>query len=108
MKIITLQRLTNNGEPVYEEEGDTRDWFCVIETEEEQMVYDKFVCGDRSSGVNKVIHSLWNAMVIHAGEDEGLAWGDDDVWGYFSPSDTVPEVGEQWTDGDGDRWGRVK
>ena len=101
MKIITLQRLTDNGEPVYEEECDTRDWFCVIETEEEQMVHDIAIDKEGDYLV------LWNNMVIHAGEDEGLAWGDDDVWGYFRPGETVPEVGEEWTDDDGDRWGRV-
>lgn len=103
MKIITLQRLTENGEPVYGEEGDIRDWFCVIETEEEQIVYD-LAHGDGSKDTQR----LWNYMVNNAGKNEGLAWGDDDVWGYFSPSDTVPKVGEQWTDDDGDRWGRVR
>ena len=101
MKIITLQRLTEGGEPVYEEEGDIRDWFCVIETAEEEMVYDEFL------EYPSQYEHIWNAMVKHAGLGEGLAWGDDDVWGYFRPDEAVPEVGEEWTDEDGDKWGRV-
>lgn len=107
MKIITLQRLTDNGEPVYEEEGDIRDWFCVIETKEEEMVYDDFI--EHLGGYNGDPRDLlWNKMVIHAGLGVGLSWGDDDIWGYFRPDETVPEVGEEWTDGDNDRWGRVE
>lgn len=105
MKIITMQRLTEGGEPIYEDEGDIRDWFCVIETEEEEMVYDLFTTGIGKRYNN--IEKLWNNMVKHAGLGEGLAWGDDDVWDYFRPDEAVPEVGEEWTDGDGDRWGRV-
>ena len=102
MKIITLQRITDNGEPVYEEEGDVRDWFCVMETEEEELVYDEFLEHPDQ------YEFLWNAMVKHAGLGVGLAWGDDDIWGYFRPDEMVPEIGEEWTDGDNDRWGRVE
>lgn len=102
MRIITMQRLTMDGEPVYEEEGDIRDWFCVIETPEEELVYDEFLEHPDQ------YEFLWNAMVKHAGLDEGLAWGDDDVWGYFRPNEVIPKVGEEWTDGDNDRWGRVR
>lgn len=42
MKIIEMQRLTDNGQPVYEEEGNTRDWWCVIETEEEAKALEDF------------------------------------------------------------------
>lgn len=102
MRIITLQRLTDNGEPVYEEEGDIRDWFCVIETQEEELVYDEYLEHPDQ------YEFLWNAMVKHAGLGVGLSWGDDDIWGYFRPDEAVPEVGEEWTDGDNDRWGRVE
>lgn len=108
MKIITLQRLTDNGEPVYEEEGDTRDWFCVIETEEEELVYEKIFSGERGLGGQTYVEKLWDEMINHAGQGMGLHWGEDDIYGYFRPDETVPEVGEEWTDGDGDRWGRVE
>lgn len=105
MKIITMKRLTEGGEPLVDDEltqCDPSDWFCVIETKEEEMVYDEFL---------EDIHTyskIWNAMVRHAGLGVGLSWGDDDVWGYFMPDETVPEVGEEWTDGDGDKWVRVE
>ena len=102
MKIITMQRITMDGEPVYEEEGDIMDWFCVIETHEEELVYDEFLEHPDQ------YEFLWNAMVKHAGLNEGLAWGDDDVWGYFRPNEVIPKVGEEWTDGDNDKWGRVR
>lgn len=102
MKIITMQKLTDGGEPIHADESDVRDWFCVIETPEEELVYDEFLEHPDQ------YEFLWNAMVKHAGLGEGLAWGDDDVWGYFHPDEAVPEVGEEWTDGDNDRWGRVR
>lgn len=51
---------------------------------------------------------LWNAMVKHAGLGVGLSWGDDDVWGYFRPDELEPEVGDEWVDGDNDKWVRVE
>lgn len=106
MKIITMKRLTEGGEPLVDDEltqCDPNDWFCVVETKEEELVYD-LAHGDGSKDVQR----LWNYMVIHAGEPQGLAWGDDDVWGYFMPDETVPEVGEEWTDGDNERWLRME
>ena len=106
MKIITLKKLTENGEPLVDDEltqCDPSDWFCVIETEEEELVYD-LAYGNGSKDVQR----LWNYMVIHAGQGFGLSWGDDDVWGYFMPDEAVPEVGEEWTDSDNDKWIRVE
>ena len=105
MKIITMKRLTENKEPLIDDDYtqcDPNDWFCVIETQEEELVYDEFLEHPDQ------YEFLWNAMVKHAGLGVGLSWGDDDIWGYFRPDETVPEVGEQWTDGDNDRWGRVR
>lgn len=102
-----MERRTMDGKPVeynpvYENGEDFRDWFCVIETKEEEMVYDEY---------NEDIHTyskIWNAMVKHAGLGQGLAWGDDDVYGYLRPDEAVPEVGEEWVDWDGDKWVRVE
>lgn len=101
MRIITLERLTMDGEPVYEDEGNTRDWFCVIETEEEELVYEDYL-------EHSFEDHLWNKMIKHAGQGLGLCWGEDDIYGYFRPDETYPEIGEEYTDADGDRWGRVE
>ena len=100
-----MKRLTENKEPLVDDDYtqcDPHDWFCVIETKEEEIVYDKF---------NEDIHTyskVWNEMVRHAGLGQGLAWGDDDVYGYFRPDEAVPEVGEEWVDWDGDKWIRTE
>lgn len=104
MIIITMQRLTMDGKPVVYDTGnengeDYEDWFCVIETKEEELVYDKFI-----SGREPCAERLWNMMVKHAGIPQGLAWGDDDVWGYIRPDESYPEVLEKYTDSDGDVW----
>lgn len=111
MKIIELQRKTMDGKPVeynaLNENGeDYRDWWCVIETKEEEMVYDDFTehLGQYSGDPR---HLLWNKMMIHAGQGLGLSWGDDDVYGYLRPDEDCPDVGEEMTDSDGDIWERV-
>lgn len=106
MKIIEMQRLTDNGQPVYEEEGNTRDWWCAIETKEEELIYEDFLkhLGEYSGDMRDI---LWNKLVIHAGQGMGVAWGDDDMYGYIRPDEEVPEVGEETIDGDGDTWKRV-
>lgn len=106
MKIIEMQRLTDNGQPVYEEEGNTRDWWCVIETKEEELIYEDFLkhLGEYSGDMRDI---LWNKLVIHAGQGMGVAWGDDDMYGYIRPDEEVPEVGEETIDGSGDTWKRV-
>ena len=111
MKIITLERRTLNGEAIEQEDfknntEDYRDWWCVIETEEEQLAYEDFLehLGRYSSSPRNL---LWNKMLIHAGRPLGLFWGDDDVYGYISPDEDVPEIGEEWPDGEGDIWVRI-
>jgi len=111
MRIIELERKTMNGKPVeydaLKENGeDYRDWWCVIETKEEEMLYDDFVehLGEYSGDCRDI---LWNKLMIHAGQGLGLHWGDDDVYGYLTPDEDVPEVGEEMVDGDGDVWYRV-
>ena len=101
MKIITLERLTMDGQPVYEDEGNTRDWWCVIETKEEELVYEDYL-------EHPFEDHLWNKMINHAGQGLGLHWGEDDIYGYFRPDEVYPEVGEEYEDGDGDKWGRVE
>ena len=114
MKIITMERKTMDGKPVeynpiYENGEDFRDWWCVIETEEEDMVYGLFLeqIGEKEPD-HYVIIPLWNDMVKHAGLGTGLSWGDDDVYGYLHPDEMPPEVGDEYTDGDGDTWVRVE
>lgn len=107
MKIITLQRLTQDGKPVYPEEGNIRDWWCVMETKEEEMIYDDFLkhLGEYSGDCRDI---LWNKLVIHAGQGMGVSWGDDDMYGYLRPDEDVPDLRENFTDGDGDIWVRVE
>lgn len=106
MLIITLERLTMDGQPVYEDEGHTRDWWCVIETKEEELVYDYAIGNVERGGVDLL--PVWNEMINHAGQGLGLHWGEDDIYGYFRPDEVYPEVGEEYEDGDGDKWGRVE
>ena len=112
MKIIELQRLTLDGKPVdyntvYENGEDFRDWWCVIETKEEKLFYDKYVANNKGLAGETNAEHIWNEMIKHAGQDMGLAWGEDDVYGYIRPDEDVPEVGEETTDSDGDRWLRI-
>lgn len=119
MKIIELQRKTMDGKPIeydaLKENGeDYRDWWCVIETKEEEMVYGKAFHGPFSpanamkSLVQGIYIDLWNDMVKHAGQGMGVSWGDDDMYAYLRPDEDCPEVGEEITDGDGDTWERTK
>lgn len=105
MKIITMERRTLDGKPVeygVDENGeDYRDWWCVIETKEEEMVYDE--CLEHPDQYE----FLWNAMVKHAGLGEGVKWGDDDIYAYISPDEMPPEIGDEYTDGDNDVWVRI-
>ena len=112
MKIITMERLTLDGVPVEqnalcENPEDYRDWWCVIETKEEELVYDKFVSGKKGLAGETVAEHIWNEMVKHAGQGMGVSWGDDDMYGYIRPDEAVPEVGKEYTDADGDKWVRV-
>ena len=104
MKVIEMERLTLDGEPVVydleKENGDEyRDGWCVIETKEEELVYDLMVKNE-----DKEYQRLWNYMVNHAGEGMGVSWGDDDIYGYIRPDETEPEKLEKYTDADGDVW----
>lgn len=105
MKIITLKRKTEGCEPVYEDEAPITDWWCVIETEEEHMVYQDFL--EHLGEYTDPREALWNKMMIHAGQGLRLFWGDDDVYGYILPGEEVPEVGEEMVDNDGDIWERI-
>ena len=117
MRIIELERRTMDGEPVIydtlnECAGEYRDWWCVIETKEEEIVYDKAFhepfnpASATKSLVQGAYIDLWNDMVKHAGQGMGVSWGDDDMYGYIRPDETEPEIGEEWEDGDGDTWVR--
>lgn len=107
MRIITMERKTQDGKPVYKEEAPVRDWWGVIETKEEEIVYEDFEkhLGEYGGDMRDI---LWNKMAIHAGQGMGVSWGDDDIYGYISPDEEVPEVGEEFVDGDGDTWTRVE
>lgn len=108
MKVIEMERLTLDGKSVVydleKENGDEhRDWWCVIETKEEEIVYDDFIkhLGQHNGDPRDL---LWNKMVIHAGQGMGVSWGDDDMYGYIRPDEVAPEIGEEYIDGDGDKW----
>lgn len=110
MRIIEMERKTMDGKPVeydaLKENGENyRDWWCVIETKEEELVYEDFLkhLGEYTNPRDV----LWNKLMIHAGQGLGLSWGDDDVYGYIHPDEEVPEVGEETVDSDGDRWVRL-
>lgn len=111
MKIIEMERRTMDGKPVeygIDENGeDYRDWFCVIETKEEELVYDIFVKNISSNIQDEALTKLWNKLVIHAGQGMGVSWGDDDMYGYIRPDEVAPEIGEEYIDGDSDKWIRV-
>jgi len=109
MKVIEMERRTMDGKPVeynpvYENGEDFRDWWCVIETKEEEMVYDKA----HTEGEHAFYVTLWDAMVNYAGQGMGVSWGDDDMYGYIRPDEVAPEIGEEYTDGDGDVWVRTE
>lgn len=113
MRIITMQRLTLDGKPATydtatENGEDYQDWWCVIETEEEELFYDKYVANSKGVAEETNAEHIWNEMIKHAGQDMGLAWGDDDVYGYISPNEHVPEIKENFKDGDGDIWVRIQ
>lgn len=119
MKIIEMERRTMDGKPVeynpvYENGEDFRDWWCVIETKEEEMVYDKAFhepfnpASATKSLVQGTYTDLWNDMVKHAGQGMGVSWGDDDMYGYIRPDEVAPEIGEEYTDGDNDVWVRTE
>lgn len=103
MKVIEMERKTMDGKPVeynpvYENREDFREWWCVIETKEEEMVHDIAI---EKEGDYLV---LWNNMVNHAGQGMGVSWGDDDIYGYIRPDETEPLPTEPYIDGDGDEW----
>ena len=109
MIIMTFKRMTMDGEPLEPDyDVDPNDWWCKIETKEEELVYDKFVCGNKGLAGETTAEHIWNEMVKHAGEPFGLAWGDDDVYGYIRPDEAEPEVGEEYKDSDGDVWIRME
>lgn len=108
MQIITMKRLTLDGKPLDADyDCDPNDWWCVIETKEEEMVYDDFEkhLGEYSGDCRDI---LWNRLVIHAGQGMGVKWGDDDIYGYIRPDETAPLPTEPFIDGDGDEWVRVE
>lgn len=104
MKIIEMERRTMDGKPVESDSvHEYRDWWCVIETKEEEMVYDDFVkhLGEYGGDCRDI---LWNKLVIHAGQGMGVSWGDDDMYGYIRPDEVAPLPTEPFIDGDGDEW----
>lgn len=109
MIIMTFKRMTLDGKPLEPDyDVDPNDWWCKIETKEEELFYDKFVCGNKGLAGETEAEHIWNEMVKHAGQGTGLSWGDDDIYGYIRPDETEPEIGEEYIDGDGDRWLRVE
>ena len=108
MFVITMERKTLDGQPIYKEEAPIRDWWCVIETKEEEMVYDRYISETHSDHLYQFLRGLWGSMVKHAGQGCGIAWGEDDIYGYIRPDEMPPEIGDEYTDGDNDKWVRVE
>lgn len=109
MLIITMERKTIDGKSVEygaDENGeDYRDWWAVMETKAEELVYDRLYGGYYNNDKYRMlVDDLWNAMV----NTGGVNWGDDDIYGYLRPDEMCPEVGEEFTDGEGDIWVRVE
>lgn len=102
MRVIEMERKTLDRQPVYKGEAPIRDWWGVIETEEEEMVYNTAI------RVGEGFLTLWNSMLKHAGLPFGLKWGEDDIYGYIRPDEVPPEVGDEYVDGDDDKWVRVE
>lgn len=101
MIVFEMKMIARGGEPVYEEEGNTTDLWCKIETKEEEMVYDEFI------EYPDKYEALWNSMVKHAGLPYGVKWGDDDMYGYLLPDEDMPDLNEKYKDADGNVWKRI-
>ena len=101
-----MERKTLDGQPVYKEEAPIRDWWCVIETKGEEFVYEQYL--QEGVGDGGKIGELWDEMINNAGQGLGLSWGEDDIYGYIRPDEMPPETGEEFIDGDNDKWVRVE
>lgn len=114
MNIILMERKTLDGKPVEygaDENGeDYRDWWCVLETLEEEWIYKQFVHETASNTQSQRLINLWNSLVKHAGQKNGIevTWGNDDIYGYIKPNETAPLITEPFIDGDGDEWIRIQ
>ena len=78
-----------------------------LETKEEEMVYDAWQT-EPDKDKQSALEDLWDAMIVHAGQGQGVMWGEDDIYGYIRPDETMPDVGEEYTDADEDKWLRVE
>ena len=111
MIVITMDRKTLDKKPVVysaDENGeDYRDWWVKIETKEEEMVYDAWQT-EPDKDKQSALKDLWDAMIVHAGQGQGVMWGEDDIYGYIRPDETMPDVGDEYTDADEDKWLRVE
>lgn len=115
MKIIEMKKIIDNGEPLADDDYtacDPNDWFCVIETAEEEALYE-MAMGDRKplrmaeeDMPIDVLKTVWDDLVCFAGAYEGVSWGDDDIYYYFRHDEKIPELGETF-ELDGDTWYRV-
>ena len=104
MKIIEMERMTLSGEPVeynpvYENGEDFREYWCVLENETEEKLYEE----TWNSNDTDLIPT-WNKMINEAGRQYNLCWGDDEIYGYVHTSETAPMPTEPFIDGDGDEW----
>lgn len=116
MKVITMLRLTLDGEPLHatDSDPDPRDWWGVIETKEEEALYEMAMGCRKPLRVSEekisidTLKAVWDDLLCFAGVGQGVAWGDDDMYGYIRPDETVPEIGEEFIDGDGDKWKRME
>ena len=104
MKIIEMERITMDGEPlVYDTlnecAGEYRDYWCVLENETEEKLYEETWNSNETDLI-----PTWNKLVNEAGKDYNLCWGDDELYGYVHYGETKPIAGETFVDGDGDEW----
>lgn len=58
-----------------------------------------------------IADGIWKSEALDYGFKEDTKeteWGVDDIYGYISPNEEVPEVKENFKDGEGDIWVRVQ
>lgn len=104
MKVIEMERRTMSGEPVeynpvYENGEDFREYWCVIETDTEEKLYEETWNSNETDLI-----PTWNKLVNEAGQQYNLCWGDDEIYGYIHAGEDKPMPTEPYIDGDGDEW----
>lgn len=113
MIVFQMKMLTKDGQALNTDEYDTLGLWCKVETEEEWLVYDKTFhkpfnpASATKSLVQGIYIDLWNEMVKHAGAPYLVNLGDEDIYGYLSPDEDMPDLNEKYRDADDNDWVRI-